>query len=544
MKKFIDLSTRAKLAFGFGLLLPLLFLVAGLAYFTLTAIQKSQRELYDIHFTEVIDLMEIRADLNRNRASMLEMMVTTDRSRQQALEKDIRDRRATVDELLNELTRINQTDAEFLSRLNELKSVRTAYQQARDKQYVLIAEGKYAEALQLDSSEQNDRFEKIRGITVEMASRSQKQVSDQINADSQRTEQTIFAFIVSGVAAIVLTMVMVFILTQVIANPLNQLSSVAKQVAAGDLSVNMPFEGRLDEVGILAETFGQMVANLRRITSDIADAVNVLASSASEILVATTQVASGATETATAISETTTTVEEVRQAAQLSTQKARNVSDSSQKTAEVAQRGKRAVDDTVGGITRIQGQMESIAESIIKLSEQSQTIGEIIVSVNDLADQSNLLAVNAAIEAAKAGEHGRGFTVVAQEIKSLAEQSKQATAQVRSILSDIQKATGTAVMATEQGSKAVEAGVKQSAEAGEAIRMLADSISEAAQAAVQIVASSQQQMVGVDQVATAMENIHQASTQNVASTRQVEATAQTLHELGLKLKLMVGQFKV
>src|SRR5207302_9134131 len=121
----------------------------------------------------------------------------------------------------------------------------------------------------------------------------------------------------------------------------------------------------------------------------------------------------------------------------------------------------------------IQSQMESIAESIVRLSEQSQSIGEIISTVNDLAEQSNLLAVNAAIEAAKAGEQGKGFTVVAHEVKSLAEQSKQATSQVRAILSDIQRATNGAAMAVEQGAKAVEEGVRQSAEAGRSIAQLA-----------------------------------------------------------------------
>src|SRR3970282_14023 len=170
------------------------------------------------------------------------------------------------------------------------------------------------------------------------------------------------------------------------------------------------------------------------------------------------------------------------------------------------------------------------------LSEQSQTIGQIMASVEDLAAQSNLLAVNASIEAAKAGEHGKGFAVVAQEVKSLAEQSKQATAQVRAILNDIQKATSAAVMATEQGSKAVASGVKQSADAGESTGLLRDTMAEAAQAATQIAASSQQQLVGMDQVALAMENIKQATTQNVTSTKQTEVAAQNLHELGQKLK--------
>jgi len=187
--------------------------------------------------------------------------------------------------------------------------------------------------------------------------------------------------------------------------------------------------------------------------------------------------------------------------------------------------------------------MEAIAQTIVHLSEQGQSIGGIIASVTDLADQSNLLAVNAAIEAARAGEQGRGFAVVASEIKSLAEQSKQATAQIRGILNEVQKATGAAVMATEQGSKAVEAGVKQSAQAGDAIQALAESSAEAAQTAVQIVASSSQQVVGMDQIGIAMESINQAGNQTAASMRQAETAAQNLHELGLKLKGLVELYK-
>jgi len=278
----------------------------------------------------------------------------------------------------------------------------------------------------------------------------------------------------------------------------------------------------------------------RTITRQLRTSIAQLSTSSAEILATTTQVASGAAETAASVSETTATVEEVKQTAQLASQKARSVSDSAQKASQVSQSGRKSVEEAMQGMQRIQEQMESIAESIVRLSEQSQSIGEIIATVNDLAEQSNLLAVNAAIEAAKAGEQGKGFAVVAQEVKSLAEQSKQATAQVRTILGDIQKATGTAVLATEQGNKAVQAGVKQTGETGEAIRLLADSVAEAAQAATQIAASSQQQMVGMDQVAQAMENIKQASVQNVSGTKQAEVAAQSLHELGQKLSDMIG----
>ncbi len=326
----------------------------------------------------------------------------------------------------------------------------------------------------------------------------------------------------------------------------------------GDMQMNLVIQKRADVTAtaknlsrvMIVVSFAALIVGLaigfyitRSITRQLVDATARLSSSSAEILATTTQLASSASETATAVSETTATTEEVKQTSQLSGEKARYVSESAQKAASVAQQGKDAVAQNVDVINRIKGQAELVAESIVKLSEQSQTIGDITATVNDLAEQSNLLAVNAAIEAAKAGEQGKGFAVVAGEIKSLAEQSKQATAQVRSILTDIQKSTSAAVMATEQASKAVDAGVKQAAVAGEAIGNLAGTVTEAAQAATQVAVSIQQQLVGIDQISSAMENIKQATQQNVAGAKQAEKAAQDLNELGLKLKAMVEESK-
>jgi len=327
-----------------------------------------------------------------------------------------------------------------------------------------------------------------------------------------------------------------------VAKPIQDLSETARMVSQEkNYAVRAtPTKGR-DEIAALIETFNSMLAQIQERDKALLKAVGVLASSAGEILATTAQVASGATDTAAAVSQTTTTVEQVKQTAQLSSQKVQLVSDSAQKSAQVSQFGQLAVKETIQGMNRIREQMESIAESIVRLSEQGQTIGEIVATVNDLADQSNLLAVNAAIEAAKAGEQGRGFAVVAAEVRSLAEQSKKATAQVRAILGEIQRSTSTVVMAIEQGSRTVEAGVLQSAQTGESVQKLTESIAEAAQASVQIAASTRQQLVGMDQVVMAMENIRRASVQNVTSTKQTEAAARNMHELGQKLRQLVEQ---
>ena len=315
--------------------------------------------------------------------------------------------------------------------------------------------------------------------------------------------------------------------------------------AARDTTAQKRMEKELKELNVtLEQRINERTENLTNQNREIIKAANLIVGAATEILTATTQVAMGAAESATSINETMTTVEEVKQTAQLASNRSRDVSDSAQNAALVAEQGNAAVTETMEGIERIKMLMETVAESVVMLSEQTQTIGEIIMVVNDLAQQSNLLAVNAAIEASKAGEQGRGFTVVAQEIKSLADQSKQATEQVRAILADIQKATGKSVLAAEQVSKAVEGGVQQAAESGESIRKLAETIGAAARAAAQIAASSQQQLAGMEQVASAIENIKQAAQQNVSGTKQSEQAAHNLNELGQKLKEMVEKYKV
>jgi len=323
---------------------------------------------------------------------------------------------------------------------------------------------------------------------------------------------------------------------------IQEIAAAASRIAAGDLRVEVAPSTRTDEIGVLIGTFRQMVSGLREMTSELRAAANLLAESANDILKTTAEIGTSAAETSASVNATAVTMEEVRHTVQLSTDKARQVSDGAQRTAEVAQSGRDAVDDVASGMRRTREQVEVVAASIMRLNEQSKAIGEIIAAVLDLTDQSKLLAVNAAIEAGRAGEHGRGFAVVAQEVKSLADQSKDATAKIRAILSEIQNATAEAVLATEQGTKAVDAGVAQSAKAGESIRVLAESIELAAQAAVQIAATSQQHLAGVSQVATAMESIKLATAQNASGIRQAEVAAKNVTELGQKLNALVGKY--
>jgi methyl-accepting chemotaxis protein len=320
---------------------------------------------------------------------------------------------------------------------------------------------------------------------------------------------------------------------------IQNIATAADTVSKGDLTVRIAPKSEHD---VLSQSFARMVGTLREMNGRIQEGTQVLASSISQILTSVSQVAASTTETASAVTETATTIEEVKHIARASNQKANEVAVNSQQTASVSLGGEQALERAAAGMRHIRQQMDSIADSVIKLGEQSQTIGNIIATVNELAEQSTLLAVNAAIEAANAGEQGKGFAVVAREVKNLATQSHNATAQVQSILNDIQKAANIAVLVTEQGTKSVEVGAVQSLEAGDSIRLLSRNITEAAQTMTQIATSSEQQLLGIDQVAHAMANVQRATSQNAQGIRHIEDAARDLQSVGETLKELAAQY--
>ncbi len=294
-------------------------------------------------------------------------------------------------------------------------------------------------------------------------------------------------------------------------------------------------------VGAVAVIGGAIISVLvpKKIGRTLSEATTGISSSAAELMAVASQVSASAAQTAASTNETTVTVEEVKQTATLASEKAGQVAESVDGAHQTMESGLAQVEGTITGIERMRESMEVVFETINRLSERALAAGDVIAAVNDLAEQSNLLSVNASIEAAKAGEYGKGFTVVAQEVKNLAEQSKQAVSQVRGILSEIQKASETAVRAAEQGRDSVEAGRRQSVQAGEVIQSLAEGAADVSQSAAQISASSRQQLAGMEQISQAIASINEAGNQSVAGTRQVEQEVKHLQDLALRLKRLV-----
>lgn len=254
------------------------------------------------------------------------------------------------------------------------------------------------------------------------------------------------------------------------------------------------------------------------------------------------QQASATSETATAVSQTTTTVEELSRTAQTASSRSSEMTGKAQQSKWASEQALEAVGHGTDAMQLIRSEVEGIAENILELSEKNIQIGEIVQSVNAIAEQSNLLAVNASIEAAKAGEHGKGFSVVAAEVKALAQQSKQATDQIRAILAEIQKSSNGAVMITEQGVKRVEEGANLIEELGRTIRTLGATIEESSDSANQISLIATQQLAGIEQITDAMRNIGVAAGQNAEGARQLEEAAEVIRGVsGRILTIVRGQ---
>jgi methyl-accepting chemotaxis protein len=464
---------------------------------SINALKESQKNLMDKSMTTALQFMRLQRNTARMRADLFFMLMTDSPTVQDNSIADIQDAKKDTLTILPTVKTAFANDPKMKEKVEELVSTTAEFIKEQDDELIpAIKRHEIDNAKSLIFGIQGSNLDRI----IQLAHELGKQTRESAEADM----------------------------------------STAKATADASTSVCVV-------LGLVAVLFSlaawwSLVHSLNAATAQLSAAAGELGNGVEQILSSVMESSAGTAQTASAVSETTTTVEELKQTSQMSSERANSVFESAQRVQEISATGRNATEQTVEGMKRIRKQMDQIAESMGHLSEKARNIVEIIATVDDLAKQSNLLAVNAAIEAAKAGDHGKGFGVVAQQVKSMADQSKQATAQVRAILDEIQNAATSAAKATEMGSQSVDAAVRQSTQAGDSILLLASSVSESAAAAAQIASASRQQVTGVDQVMTAMFGIKEAATQNVSAITRVEDAANTLSALGAKLKELVDTY--
>jgi methyl-accepting chemotaxis protein len=583
MKWFLHLSIRRKFYVVFSLIGIMLFIIISYSYSGIKKIRDRQEAVQTNVFIISKQSIELRSNLNRQRALILEMMMTANYAKQIQLENSMRDISVTLENIAKNLNELAVKNKVFYANIRELTQLVAEYENLRKTESDLVLQKKVKEAQYQSEYIAKNLYEKIRAIAISLDEQTDLALQKDLEASNNEVSNTLITLVLIFIFVLLVVFLCIYYLDKIIGKPAFELRGYADQIAEGDLYVDMKPVDRKDEIGslwgafykmtsslkeiaditnkvssgnlkvtvvpksekdVLAISVNTMVEKLREITIDLKDIISTLSSASAQIFASTAQLASSSSETASAIGETTSTVEEVKRASELSNNKSREVYDISNKATDFSELGEQSIEETRTGINNIGEQMDLITDSTYKLSEQNKAIADIINAVNDISEQSNLLSVNASIEAARAGEFGKAFTVVAQEIKNLTEQSKLATAQVKVVLNDIQTGINTTVAATQKGEQIVEQGIKLAEQSSTAVKNLADTVNIARDSALQTSVSSQQQVVGMGQIALAMENIRTASTQNAATTKQLESSAKDLQNLGYKLKEIIANFNV
>lgn len=327
----------------------------------------------------------------------------------------------------------------------------------------------------------------------------------------------------------------------------NLFSKHASRVAAGELSDRLDLEGdgiQQDVMIRLGKDLNHMTDNLSSVTNDIIQACSSMVTTLDEVRHAVDAQSSGASEQASSINQITASITEIEKSATQTMTKAKDLGGVAEKTRQSGQLGLESIESSVLGMKSVRDRVQIIAQTILDLSRQTQQVGEITAVVNNLAQQSKMLALNASIEAAKAGDAGKGFAVVAAEVKNLAEQSEQSTSQVQKILEDIRIATEKAVMVTEEGTKGVDSGLQMIERTGDVIRDLNDVIREASIASQQIEAAVRQESAGIEQITAGMNEINTVTSSFVESVSQTTEAMDNLSNVTKKLKSSVETYKI
>jgi methyl-accepting chemotaxis protein len=313
--------------------------------------------------------------------------------------------------------------------------------------------------------------------------------------------------------------------------------------ADGDLTVALDIK-KDDEIGKLFAGFNRAVNNINSMLVEVSEAAASAASASSQISSSSEEMASGTDEQSQQAVEVAGAVEEMTKTIIETTKNASEATDAAKNSGNIAKEGGKVVNETIEGMNRIAEVVQRSASTVQKLGQSSEQIGEIVQVIDDIADQTNLLALNAAIEAARAGEQGRGFAVVADEVRKLAERTTKATKEIAAMIREIQKDTTGAVTSMNEGTAEVEKGKHLADKAGQSLVQIIDGAQQVADIVSQVAAASEEQSSAAEQISKNIEAISSVTQQSNAGIQQIARAAEDLNRLTTNLEDLISKFKI
>ena len=385
--------------------------------------------------------------------------------------------------------------------------------------------------------------ERIFALCAEAQAYFSKQSGSSIDGARSSNRQAERSLIVLSIVALACCLLVAWYATRMITRPIRSCVEVADRIAAGDLTVGIDATGT-DETAQLMQAMQRMTASLSETMATLTLASASITSAAEELNSTSGLMAQGAEEVVAQASSVATSGEQMAATAQDIARSCHLTALSADKANTVAQEGFRVVESSVAAMHAIALRVKSAGASVDGLGSRSQQIGEIVGAIEDIADQTNLLALNAAIEAARAGEQGRGFAVVADEVRALAERTARATREIGGMIKTIQSETKGAVTAMEEGVREVEIGTSEAARSGKALQAILHQINEVTQQANQIATAAEQQTATTGEISSNMQDITAIVQRSAAGAAETAGSANRLSHLADDLQRIVGQFKV
>ncbi|WP_044894155.1 methyl-accepting chemotaxis protein [Bacillus alveayuensis] len=563
----VKMTVRKKLFAGFFAVLVILAAVVAIGLYEITKVDRTYSELVEKDIEGLIATKDLLNIVRKAQSSQRGYLLTGDETALQNFSTAHEQYQALSKKLMN-----SHGDAKEKQLLQELNNLEAEFYQFSNQLFELKKQNKTDEYNRLVLTTGRQILKQVEEKAMELED-YKKEIIQTSTKTTSTTAQSVKAIVLwLGVIAILTGIVISWYISRIISRPVVMIAAAAEKIASGDLTGKQIEVKNRDEIGDLAKAFNRMSKNLRELIHQLASNAEQVAASAEELTASAEQtskaaeqiastmqdVAAGVEKQVQSVEETSQTTNEMSSGAQQIAGNAQNVSSIAIETAEKATQGGKTIDVAIKQMNSIHQTVNALAEVIKSLGERSKEIGQITNVITGIAEQTNLLALNAAIEAARAGEQGRGFAVVADEVRKLAEQSAQSAQQISQLISAIQEETNKAVQSMEAATKEVVAGISVVDTAGESFKQIQSSINEVTTQIQEISAAIQQMAAGTEQMVQSMQLVAKVAETSAAGTEEVSAvteeqlaameeissSAESLSHMAEELQTLIGKFKI
>jgi len=538
---FKNLTIGKKLGVGFGIVIVSVIILGIVTLFQLKQIKNSITDI-DERINNLNNAYIIKDSVKNVIANIMDMMLSEGIKEKEELKKGIEENRAKYREKVELIKKASKSDEEKKLLENIEEAIKDAANY-NNKVIELAMLNKKDEAEKIYDEQSKSRNAKIFKTLDDEVVFQQKNLDKSVKEVISIITRQILISIILTVVIVIIGIVFSTFISRSVRKPVAELKGVLEKVAQGDLSVDIKVESK-DELGMIAQSLHDAITAIKHLIAESKTISSSLASSSEELSATTEEISRSLKSQTERASQIASAAEEMSQTVVDIAKNASNIAEVSVTTAGVAKEGKDMTINTANEIKVIEGAISKLSEVINILGDRSRQIGEIVTVIKDIADQTNLLALNAAIEAARAGEQGRGFAVVADEVRKLAERTAKATDEIAEMIRGIQSEVDVAEGSMEDATKKVASGVELSQKAANILGQILGKAQEL-QSMIQQIASATEEMSSVtDHITQDIGSIAEGSKEISLAVDQSAQTASDIARLGGELNTAIGRFKV